>query len=420
LKIKSLRASNFKSFKDLYVEFGKFNAIIGANAAGKSNLIQTIRFLRDIQNYGLENAVSLQGGVAYLRNANITTAQEISLEVVFQTDPAMEAARFYFRGAGPDMQFTVSEITYEIALRTTATGRSVRLSHEKMSYRVEFYNTVPDKVERNRSIVEKVKEVVIPFEKVKGRITPDLSQMEDLQMRNEFIYGSPRLGAKITLLERPPYFPGHSFRRRWFDSIAVYDFDPKLPKRGSPITAKAELEENGSNLSLVLSKIIEDSKKKNSISNLISDLLPFVKKLRIQRMPDNSMLFKLQERYLSSKYLPASLLSDGTINVTALVVALYFQPRPITIVEEPERNIHPQLIGKVVQMMKQAPEKQVIITTHNPEVVKSVDLGELLLIYRESDGSSRITRPADNQTVQRFIESGMSADRLFTKDLLGP
>ena len=106
--------------------------------------------------------------------------------------------------------------------------------------------------------------------------------------------------------------------------------------------------------------------------------------------------------------------------MTALVVALYFQPRPITIIEEPERNIHPQLIGKVVQMMKQAPQKQVIVTTHNPEVVKSVPLEELLLIYRDNEGFSTVTKPSDNSIVRNFIESGMSTDKLFTKDLLGP
>jgi len=52
--------------------------------------------------------------------------------------------------------------------------------------------------------------------------------------------------------------------------------------------------------------------------------------------------------------LPAFLISDGTINIIALLVALYFEKKPLAIIEEPERNIHPYLISRVVDMMKDA------------------------------------------------------------------
>ena len=293
--LRSLRVKNFKSFKELEVSFGKFNVIIGANASGKSNLLQVLRFMRDIQNYGLENAISLQGGITYLRNANISGSQEISLEVTFGTDLALEPARYFFRGFSPEVQLGVSEVTYQITLNTTATGRGVRLANEKMSFKLEFHTEFVDKVDRRRSYLEKTREVTISYSRIKGRIVPDFSELRDLQLRPGELHESRlRISSRLTLLERPPFFPVFTMRRRWFDSIAIYDFDPKLPKRGASITAKAELEESGSNLSLVLSKIIEDNRKRNSLGNLIVDLLPFVRKLRIQRMPDNSMLFKLQ------------------------------------------------------------------------------------------------------------------------------
>jgi AAA15 family ATPase/GTPase len=39
MTIKRIKVSNFKSFKNLDVELGKFNILIGANACGKSNFI---------------------------------------------------------------------------------------------------------------------------------------------------------------------------------------------------------------------------------------------------------------------------------------------------------------------------------------------------------------------------------------------
>ena len=71
MSIKKITATNFKSFEKLEVKPGKFNVPIGANASGKSNFIQILKFLRDITNHGLDNAISMQRGIKYLRNINI-------------------------------------------------------------------------------------------------------------------------------------------------------------------------------------------------------------------------------------------------------------------------------------------------------------------------------------------------------------
>jgi len=78
MHIKKIRVTNFKSFKDLEIELGRFNVIIGANASGKSNFVQIFKFLRDTTIYGLDNAISMQGGVDYLRNINIGSSKELS------------------------------------------------------------------------------------------------------------------------------------------------------------------------------------------------------------------------------------------------------------------------------------------------------------------------------------------------------
>ncbi len=69
--IKKIKVTNFKSFGNLEIELGNFNVLIGPNAAGKSNFVHIFEFLRDIVSSGLNNAVSMQGGVEYLRNINM-------------------------------------------------------------------------------------------------------------------------------------------------------------------------------------------------------------------------------------------------------------------------------------------------------------------------------------------------------------
>jgi predicted ATPase len=114
------------------------------------------------------------------------------------------------------------------------------------------------------------------------------------------------------------------------------------------------------------------------------------------------------------------MVSDGTINILALIIALYFEKRPVTIIEEPERNIHPFLISKLVEMLKDASSsKQVIVTTHNPEMVKQVAIEDILLISRDADGFSRLSRPFTRKEIRTFLEHEIGIEDLFIQNLLG-
>ena len=81
MSIKRIKVTNFKSFDELDVELGDFNVLIGANASGKTNFINIFNFVRDIMNFGLKNAVSMQGDAEYLRNININSNKNFSVEV---------------------------------------------------------------------------------------------------------------------------------------------------------------------------------------------------------------------------------------------------------------------------------------------------------------------------------------------------
>ena len=82
MAITKIRISNFKSFDDETVDLNDFNLLVGANASGKSNFVQAFRFLGDIATHGLEDAISLQGGVEYLRNLTIADARPLVFDVV--------------------------------------------------------------------------------------------------------------------------------------------------------------------------------------------------------------------------------------------------------------------------------------------------------------------------------------------------
>jgi AAA15 family ATPase/GTPase len=70
--IKRLYVKNFKSIKEANIQFTPFSIIVGANASGKSNLINVFRFIEDITTEGIDNAIALQGGIPYLANATLS------------------------------------------------------------------------------------------------------------------------------------------------------------------------------------------------------------------------------------------------------------------------------------------------------------------------------------------------------------
>lgn len=413
--IQRIKVTNFKSFKELEVVLGEFNVLIGANASGKSNFVQIFKFMKDIASHGLDNAVSMQGGVEYLRNINVGAAENFSLKVVSDSD-----FRFVLKRTKNDfIGIKTYETTYEFALKFKKRGLGFEIVKDNLTRQCNFVRLE----ERKKKLEEKEKlgEGDVTVSRANGKVKIGLHKPEEVLIKEEDIYPPFLREEKIpptTLLIQTPFF-FISPLEGLFGNISVYDFDPKLPKKATPITGKAELEEDGSNLSIILKKITENQEKRRKLFNLVNDLLPFIGNLDVENFADKSLLFKIQEIYFENQYLPASLISDGTINITALIVALYFEKKQLTIIEEPERNIHPYLISKVVDMMKDASQKkQIIATTHNPEIVKYAGLDNLLLVSRDEEGFSRVSRPADTEEVKTFLENEIGIDELYVQNLL--
>ena len=65
-RLTRLRFRNFLSFADTDVELDDLVVLVGPNSAGKSNVVEGLRFLRDALG-GLDKAIADRGGIGRLR-----------------------------------------------------------------------------------------------------------------------------------------------------------------------------------------------------------------------------------------------------------------------------------------------------------------------------------------------------------------
>lgn len=82
--ISRLKLKNWRNFRDVDVALGPRGYVIGANASGKSNLLDVFRFLRTIaqsEGGGLQKALKDRGGLSKLRSLHARKDPEVRIEV---------------------------------------------------------------------------------------------------------------------------------------------------------------------------------------------------------------------------------------------------------------------------------------------------------------------------------------------------
>lgn len=88
----------------------------------------------------------------------------------------------------------------------------------------------------------------------------------------------------------------------------------------------------------------------------------------------NRIFFKFQ---IDNKWLNWDNLSDGTKRIFWISAVLTYG-KYLILIEEPELGLHPNQLQKLMQFLKeQSKEKQIIITTHSPEVLNILGEDEL-------------------------------------------
>lgn len=378
MKVKKLVLRNFLSYRDASFELGDLTALVGPNAAGKSNAVAAIRLLREIPTYGLQTAIARGGGFGQLRHRSEGWPCNPSIALEFQVAP----------------DFPVS--TYELHLGAKQ-GKRYEVKLEKGE--VFSPSTHLTFAHRKGQVEASLEEVSHPAG-MNGSLTPQLPNVSAGQ-------------SALPLLA--PYSP---ILWSLFRSLQTVEIEPSRIGSLQEPSPGDLFEPDGSNTASVFEML--DSEKRRELVRELSAIVPDIVRIEPRHVADNLTLAFYQTVSGKNREFSAKQMSDGTLRAFGILTSLFQQVSPtLLVIEEPERAIHLGALRTLVDILREhSADVQVLITTHSADMVDALDLDELRVVWKE-DGASRIAPVAEHTRIP--VRKGLiTPGELLRSDSLDP
>lgn len=112
-----------------------------------------------------------------------------------------------------------------------------------------------------------------------------------------------------------------------------------------------------------------------------------------------------QDRWNEHRWFSPNEVSDGTMLVLAFLVLQHQEKRPsIICLEEPERGLHPYLLGQIIDLLrdisqgKHGPPTQFVLATQSAELLDHVQPHEVRFLERDAEGGVQVrTAPTEDE-----------------------
>ncbi len=342
-----LRIQGFKSLQDVDLRnVGAFTVFAGANGSGKSNLADALELLSNTLRSGFRYAADQLGGQDAVFSRSTSGGTRMAFLVTAETNVARPAS-------------------YELSIARA--GEPIMLREK---FNVAQEDGRPLEVVRDGQSVT----VSIPDGPEKPHII--LAPREDL----------PVAGALALQSNMLPVL----------NAVEVLRVEPNGAKSASRTNvSSSRLWPNGGNLSAVLDQLLKTPEHAEAIRDWVKLLVPGAVDIKTVRNPlDGSAVWVLAE----DQEFPSHLISDGTAYVLSILAAVLARPSTpcLTVIEEPERGLHPKAQMELVGFLREyATELQPIwLTTHSESVVRQLRPQELWLVEKKH-GATQIHRAAD-------------------------
>lgn len=332
--IKKLKIKNFKSLRDVEIELGKFTVLIGPNASGKSNLLDSLIFLSQSVNSTIDSTSDQRGGFKHI----------------------------VFGGEGEE---------FEISIELLLDGRTSNylLSVNK-----------GQAIERERLVI--ADKIVIERRGAEGKLlSSDGTMVRAASSSNRTIVCERRGDEHYPLV-----WELHDYLSSW----KIYQVITSEMRKVLPAKRSFNLDKSGANLAQVLiSLYTERPRVFRQIEEILKQGIPEVEELLVPLTPEGHTFVALRVRGFEQKF-DYYQLSDGTFKLLAYITAMALAEQRLVCFEEPENFIHPELLGALVEVLKKS-EKQVILSTHSPYFVDFVQPEDIRVVEKE-EGETRVSK----------------------------
>ena len=386
--IQRLRMPGLLSFPpDMdFFDLQSLNVLIGPNASGKSNFIDTLELLRALP-MDLAAAVRKGGGAEEWLWKGSFQSSPAAVEVEVDSGDVLNKQlryRLSFAAAGPRVD-VVDELIDE-----PKDGRGVEGPY------YYFHQGRP--------------EINIRVQTADGpRLEKRAAQLDDRSLDQSV----------LAQRKDPDFYPELFWLGAIFGDIRTFrewTFGPhgaRQPQRTDFPTD--QLLSDASNLALVLNQV--EHKVGPIFDDYLKRFIPRFKRMTTSIEGGTVQLY-LHESGLRAPT-PATRLSDGTIRLLALLATL-LQPFPATLVciEEPELGLHPDAVTLLAELLIEASDRmQLVVTTHSDALVSALSSQPEAIVACERSGAGTELRRLDPEKLASWLEDYRLGDLWRTGEL---
>ena len=369
--INRLIAKNWRNFQQIDVRLSERQFIVGANASGKSNLLDIFRFLRDVvkaEGGGFQKAVKDRGGVSKIRSLSARRDPEVTVEIHLADDSNSPATWKYGLGFRQETRgYRRTYLTYE---RVWKNGEQLlsRPNAEDEADRDRLTQTFLEQINVNADFRE---------------IARFLQTVTYLHLVPQLLRFADSIQGRI--VEDDPF--GQGFLER----VA------SVPEK----TRRSRL------------KRIEQALK------IAVPQLEGLEFIRDETTGRPHLQVRCSHWHPKTGWQREDQFSDGTLRLLGLLWAL-LESESVLLLEEPELSLNAGIVSQLaalISKMQRMQRQQVFISTHSDALLTEtgIDGREVLLLTPAKEGTA-VKIASDIDEVRTLLEAGFTAGEVvFSK-----
>jgi len=392
--LRKVELQNIFSFRSADLRLSSLNVLVGANGAGKSNLLKVISFIGETARSDLLPAIESFGGLDRMlfsgerKSSVIRVRFELTITKYSSlTAPDVYELSFY-RGRGSARQTLIRRNETLLFKRYAGRGRRITVSGGR--FYIQDEGSKADVTKRS-----------VPI----GSASAGLATIRRLGE----IYGADQVNELATL----------------FESFRVFEIDATQATLPSGRTRTSLLQPNAANLAAYLYSLqLHRPDLIEAIGDDLAAIAPSVKGLRVRSFgagSEDGFVVEIFEWGLSDPT-PLSAASFGTVRALALFAMLHDPTPPrLTCIEEIDHGLHPHALDRVVDRLRSAAQRtQIIAVTHSPALVNRLNPEELIVFERDAQTGETVIpniNPSDVEAAGK--EAGLGLGEMWFSGVLG-